>query len=265
MTEFFRIKDAEVRRGGKTILSVDNLGVSVGESIAILGPNGSGKTTFVNLITREVLPLYRDEPPFVLKGNPRPVLQDIRKSIGIVSPSMDDQIRVDLPVIDIVAGGLFATLGLPHHLSVSEGDRVQALQALRSLHMEELADRPMGTLSSGQRRRVLVARALISNPEAVIFDEPCTGLDPEGMYYVRQAMRDFAQSGRSVILVTHYPEDIVPEIRRILFIKEGRITKDGPKEVLLTSSNLSELFQVPLEVSITSMDDADYYSVVAPY
>ena len=105
---------------------------------------------------------------------------------------------------------------------------------------------------------LMIARALVHDPDVLIFDEPCTGLDPEGMYYVRQTMSALARAGRPVLLVTHYPEDIAPEIQRLLLVRDGRIVADGPKEALLTSETMSGLFGVPLEVVRTR----DRYSLV---
>ena len=105
------------------------------------------------------------------------------------------------------------------------------------------------TLSTGQVRRVLVARELVRDPQVLVFDEPCTGLDPQGMYHLRHIMSTLAEDGRSIILVTHYPEDIVPEIDRILLIKDAAVFADGSKERLLTSEVMSDLFSVPLTVA----------------
>ncbi len=206
----FELRDAQVRRTGKTILSVGSFSLAEGESVALLGPNGAGKSTFVQLLTREVLPLHRDEPP--------------------------------------VAGGLFGTLGLPLRREVTEGHRRLAADALERLGIADLADRDVMTLSTGQVRRVLVARELVRDPGVLVFDEPCTGLDPEGMYHVREAMATLAAEGRSVVLVTHYPEDIVPAIGRVLLIGSARVVADGPKDELLRDDAMTGLFGVPLAV-----------------
>ena len=103
----FELNDAEVVRAGRTILRVDKFLLAKGENIALLGPNGAGKSTFVKLITREVMPLYREQPPVKFNGNPRATLVDVRKTLGIVSSTMQAQINVHLPAVDIVEGGLF--------------------------------------------------------------------------------------------------------------------------------------------------------------
>ena len=260
-TPLFQIRDASVVRGGKTILHVGDFSLSEGEHVALLGPNGAGKSTFIQLLTREVFPLWREEPPVRFRGQERPRLEDIKRTLGIVSSTMHDQVRVHLPVIDIVTGGLFGTLGLPLRGEVSARDRALATDALERLGIASLAPRDVMTLSTGQVRRVLVARELVRAPQVLIFDEPCTGLDPEGMYHVRQTMGTLAAEGRSVVLVTHYPEDIVPAIGRVLLIKNAEVFADGPKEALLNSEVMSDLFDVPLVVG----ESCGWYSLRGAY
>lgn len=257
----FQIHDASVVRGGKTILHVADFSLDEGEHVALLGPNGAGKSTFIQLLTREVFPLWREEPPVRFRGQERPQLADIKRTLGIVSSTMHDQVRVHLPVIDVVVGGLFGTLGLPLRGGVGEKDRALAADALDRLGIASLAGRDVMTLSTGQVRRVLVARELVRDPQVLIFDEPCTGLDPEGMYHVRETMGTLAEEGRSVVLVTHYPEDIIPAIRRVLLIKDAEVFADGPKEELLCGEVMSGLFDVPLVVG----ESDGWYSLRGSY
>lgn len=248
-TPLFQIHDARVVRSGKTILHVQDFTLYEGEHVALLGPNGAGKSTFIQLLTREIAPLWREEPPVRFRGQARPRLDEVRRTLGIVSSTMNDQIRVHLPVIEIVMGGLYGTVGMPLRMEATRSDHDLAQDALEELGIGDIANRDVMTLSTGQVRRVLVARELVRDPEVLIFDEPCTGLDPEGMYHVRQTMSMLAEEGRSLILVTHYPEDIVPAIERVLLIKDAEIFADGPKEKLITSEVMSELFGVPLIAS----------------
>jgi iron complex transport system ATP-binding protein len=258
-----RLHDAVVKRGGRVIFSVDDLEIQHGESIALLGPNGAGKSTFIKLITREIHPLHRDVAPVEFCGAQRPLLAEVRSRLGIVSGSMQDEISVHLPALEVVVGGLFGTLGLPAHmnLQVSEEAWESGRRAMELLGILDLADRDVLTLSSGQARRLLIARAIVHDPETLVFDEPCTGLDPQGMYYVRHSLRELARAGKSLLLVTHYPEDIVPEISRLVMIKEGVVFADGPKEQLMTSEQMSALFDVPMKVR----EEHGYYQLVAEY
>ena len=242
-----QLTDAIVRRDGKNILEVDSFVLHSGENIALLGPNGAGKSTFIRLITREDFPLYRDNPPVLFRGNDRTTLQETKKVLGVVSSTMQDQITVHLPAKDIVAGGLFGTLGVPQMYRVTPESQQRVMEILEMLGVADLAERDIKTLSTGQARRILLARALIH--------------DPEGMYYVRKSMRDLVERGKSIILVTHYPEDIIPEIERVVMIKEGKLFDDGKKEELLTSARMSELFNVPLRI----IEQDGYFSLVSEY
>lgn len=244
----FEIHDATVMRAGRPILHVDDFSLAEGEHVALLGPNGAGKSTFVHLLTREAFPLFKERPPVRFRGQDRPLLTDLKGALGIVSSTMHEQVRVHLPAIDIVCGGLFGTLGLPRHVTCTEMQRALGMAQLAKLGVGHVADRDIMTLSSGEARRVLVARELVHDPSVLIFDEPCTGLDPQGMYCLRETMSTLAREGRSVIIVTHYPEDIVPDVKRVVLVKDARIFADGPKERLLRSEPMSELFDVPLDV-----------------
>lgn len=255
------LHDAVVRREGREILHVDDFTLNQGENIALIGPNGAGKSTFIHLITREVFPLWREHPPVVFKGRELATLEEIKKCLGVVSSTMQSQIAVHLSALEVVYGGIYGSLGIPQRHVMNEEGKRKAREALAFLGVESLADRDVMTLSSGQARRVLIARALVHDPEVLVFDEPTTALDPEGMYYVRKAMRDLVAAGKSIVLVTHYPEDIIPEINRVVMIKDGKLFGDAPKEKALTSECVSELFGVPLRI----LSQDGYYSLVSEY
>lgn len=271
---FLQLRNAVVRRAGRAILTVDAFELACGENIALLGPNGSGKSTFVKLVTREMLPLHCDEPPVLFKGRDRATLAEVKRSLGVVSSTMQEQMTVHLPVVDIVAGGLFGALGIPQAVAAADADgaRDRALATMGLLGVADLAARDAMTLSTGQARRALIARALVHDPEALVFDEPCTGLDPEGMFYVRRSMRALAQAGKSIVLVTHYPEDVIPEIVRLVLVKDGAVFADGPKERLLSDDTMSALLGVPLRVKRTAVpavaknaEEDAYFSLVSAY
>lgn len=261
----FTIRDATVRRAGKNILCINSFDLAVGEKIAVLGPNGSGKSTLIQLLTREVLPLHRKTPPVCFKGNARAVRSDVYKSLGVVSSTMQDKITVHLSVEEVVEGGCFGTLGLPFHVSSTPETAMKAAEAISLLGISDLATRDIMTLSSGQARRVLIARALVNNPETLVFDEPCSGLDPEGMHHIRSAMRTLAQLGKGIVLVTHYPEDIIPEISRVVLLKEGEVFDDGAKQEMLSSKKISKLFDIDLICECRRVGDDEYFSLVSTY
>ena len=232
-------------RDGRTILSVDEFRIAEGERLAVLGPNGAGKSTLIKLLTRDILPLWADPPPVLFRGQARIALQDARRLLGVVSADAQEQADVALPAREIVLGGLFGSLGVPIRVTPTDAQQERALAALGELEVAHLAERTMNTLSTGEARRVLIARALVHDPAVLVLDEPCAGLDPHAAYNVRLAVRSLARGGRSLVLVTHHVEDIVPEIERVVMVQDGRIVADGPKRELLTGERLGELFDIP--------------------
>ena len=247
-TPLLELRGATVVREGRTILSVDSLSIAEGERLAILGPNGSGKSTLIKLLTRDVLPLWADPPPMLFRGKARIALEEARELLGVVSADAQEQADVVLPAIDVVLGGFFGSLGVPCHRVPTAEQRARALDSLAELEVAHLAERTMTTLSTGEARRVLFARALVHDPAVLVLDEPIAGLDPHAAYHVREAVRELARGGRSLVLVTHHVEDIVPEIDRVVLMREARIVGDGPKGELLTSAGLRELFDIPAEL-----------------
>ena len=239
---------AAVVRDGRAILSVDSFTIAEGERLAILGPNGSGKSTLIKLLTRDILPLWAEPAPVLFRGQPRIALEDARKLLGVVSASAQEQADVVLPALEVVLGGFFGALGVPPRRVPTAEQRERALAALAELEAAHLAERIMTTLSTGEARRVLFARALVHDPAVLVLDEPTNGLDPHASYHVRQAVRMLARGGRSLVLVTHHVEDIAPEIDRVVMLRDSRIVADGPKRELLTSERLSELFAIPAQL-----------------
>lgn len=244
--ELLRLHNARVRRDGRYILDVDDFTVQEGERIVILGPNGSGKSTLTKLLTREILPLWHDEDPLVFLGNPRASLDDINSTVAVVSTSVQGRMMAHRSALDIVLGGFFGSVGVPYHLAVSDEQTAQAHHALEEAGIGQLANRDMLTLSTGQARRVMVARALIAAPQVMLFDEPCAGLDPEGIWNLRQTLSSLAKAGHTLILITHDVADIVPEFERVVMLHDGHIVFDGPKQEILTTQRLRQLFGVPV-------------------
>jgi iron complex transport system ATP-binding protein len=241
-----QLANAHVVRDGRTILAVDEFRIDEGERLAVLGPNGAGKSTLVKLLTRDVLPLWVDPPPVRFRGAARIALQDARGLLGLVSADAQEQADVALSAREIVLGGLFGSLGVPIRATPTAEQEQRAMSALGELEISHLAERTMNTLSTGEARRVIIARALVHDPAVLVLDEPCAGLDPHAAYNVRLAVRSLARGGRSLVLVTHHVEDIVPEIERVVMVQDGRIVADGLKTELLTSARLGELFDIPV-------------------
>lgn len=241
---------ARVVRDGRTILDVERFRLDEGESLVVLGPNGAGKSTLVGLLTREVLPLWADPDPIRWRGDPRPELAQVHRILGVVSGSAQESARVHLSVRELVLGGRFGALGVPARLRAAVGpeDLRATDRALDELGITGLADRDVVTLSTGEARRALIARALVHDPAVLVLDEPCAGLDPTSAWHLRALMRELIVGGRTLVLVTHHIEDVVAPVSRAVLVSNGRIVADGPKREVLTGERLSALFGVPLEI-----------------
>ena len=151
--------------------------------------------------------------------------------------------------IDIVLSGFFSSIGIwPNH-HVTDDMRSQATHVLALLEAKHLAEKPVDEMSSGEARRMLIGRALVHNPKALLLDEPSTSLDLAAQHELRDTVRKLARSGIGILLVTHHLSDIVPEIDRVIFMQNGRVVADGPKRATLTAPAMRALFGVDVELA----------------
>ncbi len=244
--ELLRLHDAKVKMDGRVILDVDDFVINQGERIVVLGPNGSGKSTLVKLLTKEIEPVWRETPPVLFMGQPDPSEETLIETVGLVSTDVQERMMVHRTVFDIVLGGFFGSVGVPFHIGASDEQVEQARKAIREIGIPSLSERDMLTLSTGQARRALIARALINGPALLIFDEPTSGLDPEGAWNMRQSLFALAKAGHTILVITHNVSDIMPEFDRVVMLQDAHIVADGPKEEVLTTQKLRHLFGVPI-------------------
>jgi iron complex transport system ATP-binding protein len=237
-----------VQRGSRLALDGVNLSIKAGEHVAILGPNGSGKSTLIKTITRECYPLLREETSFRILGKESWNIFELRSQIGVVSNDLMASCTRDIKGRELVLSGFFGSIGIwPNH-HVSSEMEAKASEVMTSLDASHLADRWLDELSSGEARRLLIARALIHNPATLLLDEPTTSLDLAALHELRGYLRSLAQSGIGLLLVTHHLDDIIPEIDRVVLLRRGRVFADGSREEILRSGPLSELFGVQVNV-----------------
>jgi iron complex transport system ATP-binding protein len=238
-----------VMRGQKIALDDFTLRIGADEHVAILGPNGCGKSTLIKTITRECYPVVRDDSWMKLLGHDTWDVFKLREHMGIVSNDLMLSVTGEASGRDVVLSGFFSSTAIwPNH-TVDPDKIKQADTALAALKISHLADRPVEAMSSGEARRVLIARALVHKPRALLFDEPCNSLDLSAQQSVRHTMRALANAGTAIILVTHELADIVPEIQRVVLMSAGRIVADGPKGEILQVERLAALFGVNVEMA----------------
>ena len=240
--EAVTVEHANVRRDGKYILTDVSFHAEKGEKIAILGPNGAGKSTLIDVIDRRIYPLAKDEYRSSILGEERWMVSDLRKRVGHVSPGTDEFYRTSYTAREIVASGLHASLGFDFHHSIDDKDWERADEELRKVSMYSHRERTMNTLSTGEMRRVLLARAAITDPDILLLDEASSGLDFPSRADLRNTIASYITSGRTLIMVTHELSEILPEINRIILMKDGRIVMDGEKRDALREDILSELY-----------------------
>ncbi len=245
-----------VARGDTIVLHDLALEIAQGEHLALLGPNGCGKSTLIKTLTREVYPMVplEGEPPMHcrLLGRERWDLSQLRSSFGVVGAELPGERTPVTSGLDAVLAGFFGASALwPNHVVTPEMEQ-RALETLALMRAGHLAAKLVGTMSAGEQRRVMIARALVHRPAMLLLDEPSNALDLAAQHELRLALRAVAQSGTGLILVTHQLGDLIPEIDRVVLMREGRILADGSRSALLTEGLLGSLFGV--RVTLTEHD-----------
>ena len=256
------LRDATVVKDERPVLDGLTLTIASGEHTAILGPNGAGKSAFVRLLTHEDRPLAVTgaSPPVRVFGSDNWDVFDLRSQLGIVSSDLhhrfvfgnnEGRVRAEAAVLS----GFFATQGILRYGVVTDDMRRRGAEALDRMGVSHLARRHLDEMSSGEARRVLLARALVTAPRALVLDEPTTGLDLIARHAFMERVREIAREGTTLILITHHIEEIVPEIERVILLGGGRIIAAGPKSSVLNSKRLGELFDGPVAIE----EEKGYY------
>jgi iron complex transport system ATP-binding protein len=253
-TEFLSMRNVDVARGQKVVLHDVDLRIGTGEHIAILGPNGCGKSTLIKAMTCECYPIVRPGMEMKVYGRDRWDVQELRRHLGVVAAELPGERTAVTRGLDAVVSGFFSSSTLWPNLAVTESMRASAMDALSLLGAVHLRDRWVGEMSAGEKRRVMIARALVHRPEMLLLDEPSNALDLAAQRELREILRDVAagsgdRRGTGVVMVTHHLADILPEMDRVVMMQDGRIVADGSKTKLLQAARLEELFGVDLELT----------------
>ncbi|WP_445393453.1 ABC transporter ATP-binding protein [Stenotrophomonas pavanii] len=237
---------ATVVRGQVKVLHGLSLRIAQGQHTALLGPNGCGKSTFIKLITRELYPLALGDGSVAVKvlGQNRWQVDRLRSQLGIVTGDLSSNLA-DMPGLTVeqaVLSGFFASYVVPAFREVTDDMRARVGETLAMTGALSLRERAYAELSAGETRRVLIARALVNRPQALLLDEPSTGLDLVAREQLVATMRVLAQQGITLVLVTHHIEEVIPEIERVVLLRDGRVQADGTRAELLRSTPLSAVF-----------------------
>ena len=256
MPPVLEITRATVLRGGVPVLHDLSLRIDAGEHTAILGPNGAGKTSLMRVLTLDDRPRAADDdgpPPLLLLGRQSWDLTELRARFAVVTGDLDQRFGLEMsggrvPGIDVATSGLLGSHGVFFHHDVTPEMRHLGHDALARVDALHLADKPLNQMSAGERRRVLIARALVTKPEVLLLDEPTTGLDFVARQQFMDSVGRLAREGTTILIVTHHIEEVIPETRRVVLLANGRIAFDGTPETALTPERLGAVYGAPLEV-----------------
>jgi iron complex transport system ATP-binding protein len=260
------LTNATVRKDETVVLHGLNLTINEGEHTAILGPNGAGKSILVRLLTHEErpLPLGNGTAPVRVFGDDNWNVWELRSQLGIVSADLhqrfvagnsEGRITGEMAVVS----GFIASQGILRYSTITDDMRRRAAESLEKMGVAHLAKRWLNEMSSGEARRVLIARALVTRPRALVLDEPTSNLDVVARHNFLERIRQIAREGTTIILITHHVEEVIPEIARVVLIKHGRIAGAGSKSEMMTPQRLGELFDGPVV-----LDELDGYYHARP-
>ena len=234
-----------LRREDKQIFSDVNLRTNPGEQWVLLGRNGSGKTTILEMVTGYLFPSSGQVEVLGYRYGSCDV-REVRKEIGYIGQSMIEKLHLGDPVWEVVATGEYAFLRFYQTIPDEVVRKARAM--LEELGIGHLADWPLGVLSQGERKKVLLARAMMSAPKLLIMDEPCAGLDLYEREKLLKAIGGFAGRNMQMIYVTHHIEEIIPVFTHVALMDQGRIVAAGPKEEVLTAGRLRETYEVDVKI-----------------
>jgi iron complex transport system ATP-binding protein len=250
------LEHVNVARGETVVLHDLSLRIEPGEHLAILGPNGCGKSTLLKTMTCECYPLVRPGTHVRMLGRERWDLTQLKRKLGVVSAELPGRQTLTTSGFEAILTGFFSSSTLWPNLTVTDAMRERAEEIVHEVGAEKLREKPVGEMSAGQQRRIMIGRAMAGasgdgrgEVQMLLLDEPSNALDLAAQHDLREMLRKLAQRGIAILLITHHIADILPEMNRIVMMREGRVIADGAKSELLTAAKLSELFGREIHMS----------------
>jgi iron complex transport system ATP-binding protein len=230
-----------IERGDIVILDDVCWRVEPGQHWAMIGANGSGKTSLLSALTGYLEPTDGEIEVFGERFGETD-WRELRKHIGLVSSAIRQMMAEAEPALESIISGKFAMID--YWGEITPTDRKRGEQILKQIECEHLAARPWRVLSQGERQRILIGRALMAQPKLLILDEPCAGLDPAAREHFLQFLERLGRpkDAPTLVLVTHHVEEIVPVFTHVLVLKAGKVLAAGPKAQMLDSRLLSDAF-----------------------
>ncbi len=248
MNDVLRLTDVTLRRGDNQVLDGVTWSVAPADRWVIIGPNGAGKTSLITLCSARAHPTTGTVE---ILGEPlgETSTQELRIRIGLASAALADRIPPDETVRDLVMTAAYGVTGRWRE-EYEAVDEIRAADLLSAFGMHAFADRTFATLSEGERKRVQIARALMTDPELLLLDEPAAGLDLGGREELLGALTELAGDRRSpaMVMVTHHVEEIPVGFTHVLLLRDGKVVAQGRLADTLTSANLSATYGMPIQL-----------------
>ena len=246
--EWLELESVEAWHGSTQVFKDLSLSMKLGENTVVLGPNGAGKSTLIQLISRQLYPVVKPSSSFRIFGSEIINLWRLRSRLGFLSTDLENRVAGKIKSRDLVLSGLFGSVGLGRDQIPSLEQQQQVDELLSFMKLNKFINLPFAELSDGQRRRVLIARALVHRPEVLVLDEPARALDLKAAHQLQKSLRELVQQGITLLQVTHRIDTIIPEMERVIFLKDGTVVGDSDADEQLRAQPLTELFETPLEV-----------------
>jgi iron complex transport system ATP-binding protein len=242
------IRNVTAYRGDTRVFHHLSLDIDAGRNTVILGPNGAGKTTLLKLLARDIYPVATDDSSIKILGRDRWNVWELRAHLGIVSHDLQREYAGYATGTDVILSGFYSSVGVWAHQRFSTEQKAAAAKVMEALGISALKSKLYAAMSTGEQRRFLLGRALVSDPDTLVLDEPTSGLDLKACFQYLDTVRTLMRGGKTVILVTHHLHEIPPEITDAILLKGGRVLAAGKKSQVLTQRNLSDLFDTPIEL-----------------
>ena len=248
-------KNINVYIDQKVILSNINIKLNHGDNTVILGPNGSGKSTFLKLFNRSIYPINSRNSSLKLFNKENINIWDLRRKIGFLFKEMEQRVIKGVRLYDLIASGFSGTFNSRYSILLSETEKKKIENLIKDWELYNIIDKEFQSLSDGQKRRALIARALVYEPSILVLDEPFCNLDIKSNFILNKNLNHLINNSLNIVYVTHSLESILTSTNRVILIKEGRIINDGKPNEIINSDILSDLFQI----SINVIKEGDYW------
>ena len=232
----------------KKILSDLNINFNYGENTVIMGPNGSGKSTLLRLLNRSIYPVNSSQSSFKLFNSENINIWELRKKIGFFFKGMEERVNKGVKLYELITSGFSGTFNSRYSKLLSREETEKVKHLIDEWQLNNIIHKEFHSLSDGQKRRALIARALVYEPNLLVLDEPFCNLDLKSQFILNKNLHDLIDKSVNILYVTHNLESILASTNRVVLIKEGRIITEGDPSEIINSRVLSDLFELPINI-----------------